>query len=278
MEQKINVLKTEGDSLSTEMSVHSPTISLGLSQILEKWENLLDLIKMQKKRLSSAQNYFQMTEKSQKFLREANQNLLTWSRTASGLTSNSEAANLKAEIERYIKTHQSVQTEMLMKISSMGGEIFGSQLNDDVKSVKSVTETFDALHNLLLQIETFLTHRKSLDDEKRLQAESEANIRAAKAEAEAARRAAREAEEARRAAEEATKKALIEFKTNEPSSVAPLFTNYLQDVVLREGEKCQLKARVSGIPKPNITWFKDGVPVQNSDYKVSTVLVPATVL
>ena len=37
-----------------------------------------------------------------------------------------------------------------------------------------------------------------------------------------------------------------------------------QDVVLREGERCTLKAKVTGTPVPKVTWFKDGVPVDHS--------------
>ena len=31
--------------------------------------------------------------------------------------------------------------------------------------------------------------------------------------------------------------------------------------MLIEGERCVLRARVTGTPVPKITWFKDGVPV-----------------
>lgn len=113
------------------------------------------------------------------------------------------------------------------------------------------------------------------------------NDRAAKAEAEAARRAARDAEEARRAAEEASMKAVrTEMTVKEvichdtrtesrqkdpPRSVAPLFVEYLKDTVLTEGCSCTLTAKVSGSPIPDVTWFKDGVPVNkdNLDYKTN---------
>lgn len=54
-----------------------------------------------------------------------------------------------------------------------------------------------------------------------------------------------------------------------PRSVAPLFVEYLMDTVLTDGCKCTLAAKVSGAPIPDVTWFKDGVPVNkdNLDYK-----------
>ena len=59
----------------------------------------------------------------------------------------------------------------------------------------------------------------------------------------------------------------------EKRPIAPSFTEYLHDVVLKEGKKCILRARVTGSPKPHITWFKDGIPIQstNDDYKVNSL-------
>ena len=56
----------------------------------------------------------------------------------------------------------------------------------------------------------------------------------------------------------------------ETRPIAPTFTEFLRDMVLKEGEKCVLRARITGTPAPQITWFKDGIPVQNTnvDYKV----------
>ena len=53
----------------------------------------------------------------------------------------------------------------------------------------------------------------------------------------------------------------------EPRPVAPIFTKGLKDLVIVEGDSCCLNAEVSGVPVPTITWFKDGIPVDdNTDY------------
>ena len=66
---------------------------------------------------------------------------------------------------------------------------------------------------------------------------------------------------------------LFLFSEDEIRPIAPSFTEYLRDIVLKDGEKCVLRARVTGTPGPQITWFKDGIPIQNTnvDYKVITI-------
>lgn len=53
-----------------------------------------------------------------------------------------------------------------------------------------------------------------------------------------------------------------------PATVCPHFEVDLTDLVLLEGDRCHMKAKVSGDPSPKMTWFKDGVPVdKNPDYR-----------
>ena len=116
----------------------------------------------------------------------------------------------------------------------------------------------------------------------------ERNTRAAKEEVDAAREMSQRAEEAMLAAELVIRqqakvmKESIETQTEEnpapvrpplpkeeedPRPVAPIFTEGLEDLVMDEGVGCVLQAKVSGVPSPVITWFKDGIPVaSNTDY------------
>lgn len=87
--------------------------------------------------------------------------------------------NVKAEIERYVKTHRQRQSDILFQLSSAAGHVFG--LQSASSKPKEQSETFDALHSLLATIDLFFsTHKIQIDEEslsRKLQAETEANIR-----------------------------------------------------------------------------------------------------
>ena len=87
--------------------------------------------------------------------------------------------NVKAEIERYVKTHRQRQSDILFQLSSAAGHVFGPQSAST--KPKEQSETFDALNSLLARIELFNSNHKIQSDEenqsRRLQAETEANIR-----------------------------------------------------------------------------------------------------
>jgi titin len=299
LEQRLRLCAAEGEEIAADMPAHQATIKMGLNQAEERWTGLNSFIRGKRETMSAAGQYFDLLDESDRFLKDSSRILFEWSRRVSILNSRKDALNVKAEIERYIKAHKSRQSDLLIQLSSAAGQVFGNQpVASRLKSAqKEQTETFDALQTLLTRLDQFFSQQKNFDDEgsmnRRIQAETEANIKAAKAEAEAARRAAREAEESRRAAEEITLKAMRrevkvtkvichETQTEGPRPhmapdepkerrVAPLFTDYLQDTVLTEGSRCLMKATVTGVPTPAITWFKDGVPVQkdNLDYNAS---------
>nr|CAD7442105.1 unnamed protein product [Timema bartmani] len=49
--------------------------------------------------------------------------------------------------------------------------------------------------------------------------------------------------------------------------VAPVFTLPLCDAIIQEGDKFIFECRVTGVPKPEVTWYKDGIFIQNNpDY------------
>lgn len=47
-----------------------------------------------------------------------------------------------------------------------------------------------------------------------------------------------------------------------PGQIAPQFTQPLHNAAAGEGEVVQLQCRVLGRPSPQITWYKDGIPLE----------------
>eukprot|EP00094_Tigriopus_californicus_P002724 TCALIF_02628-PA protein Name:"Similar to unc-89 Muscle M-line assembly protein unc-89 (Caenorhabditis elegans)" AED:0.08 eAED:0.03 QI:0/0.71/0.12/1/1/0.87/8/85/2824 len=285
--RRINLCEQESKSIMEQMPVHRATVKLGLDQVHERWNILHDWLDTHGQRLSSAVEYFGLLEQSENFSRDANKTLLEWSQRISSLNSKEDAHQLKLEIEKFIKIRKSSQNEIILKISGMAGHVFGDATVQKTQIIQREQEdTFDALTKLFQQVDLYITHEKSINEgiarSQRIQAEAEANIRAAKAEAEAARRAVKEAEEARKRAEEKSIKTKLTqvichetqtdvdkeaSKSSEERSLAPKFVQYLQDQALLEGGRCVLKAKITGTPEPQITWFKDGVAILgNSDY------------
>ena len=90
-----------------------------------------------------------------------------------------DAVNVKAEIERYVKTHRQRQSDILFQLSTTAGHVFGPQSGS--AKPKEQSETFDALLSLLARIDLFISNQKIQNDEdslsRKLQAETEANIR-----------------------------------------------------------------------------------------------------
>ena len=60
-----------------------------------------------------------------------------------------------------------------------------------------------------------------------------------------------------------------------PLPTCPHFVVELNDIVLREGDSCELTVQVQGEPLPKITWFKDGVAVQDNNKDYLTEIIDA---
>jgi hypothetical protein len=278
--------RTSGEVLAKDIPEHKSTVELGLQQLKEKFKGLETLLGNRE----VASEYFHLLHATEGFLREANKRILDWSRKAAEAKTVRDNELLKQQIEAFIKQHKTLTTTNTIRLITLGQQIFGpNTTHERTKAAQQELEaTFDALTCVLIDVSNHVAERKNSELEaakrSRLQVESEANIRAAKAEAEAAKQAAHEAEEQRRVAvyEQRTvcshrQQTITEHGVREdnppprpppPAPVSPLFKEYLKDIVLEEGKKCTMEARVSGQPTPMITWFKDGVSVHdNSDYK-----------
>jgi hypothetical protein len=159
----------QGKLLSDEMPEHHATIEMGLQQLYDKWKNVNEEIGTQDVKLMSAKEYFQFIEKTEMFLREANKNLLEWSKKLSCHRSETDVTDVLLDIENYISKHKASQNEMLVRMTAAAGQVFGSSAFQKTQVVqKEQEETFDALNTLLLQAKDTLAKLK-LEEANKLQ-------------------------------------------------------------------------------------------------------------
>lgn len=233
---------------------------------------------------------FFFTYQADSWFKEGGRLLLTIARKSTVVKRPEEAQQLLNEIEIFLKPGEAKQEERIKKILELARELFGSdQLHEATQVLtdnKEMLNSFSVITNEL----NVLRHNLALAEEQREQLlkeqeEANAKLAAAKAEAEAARAAAAAAEEAKRAAEIATKTLTetttvqkIEISTTAPTETehvietlrAPEFTTALSDAVIQEGSKFTFICRVTGNPTPAVTWYKDGISIQNNpDYQTT---------
>lgn len=52
-------------------------------------------------------------------------------------------------------------------------------------------------------------------------------------------------------------------------TVAPNFIQKLQSKVIKEGDYLRFDVRITGIPEPTVTWYRENVPIKSSpDFQV----------
>lgn len=278
----------QGEHLEAELPELKATISVGRGQCQDKLRHLEALFEQRKAKLLSAKEYFDMQQEFATFLRDANRNLLGLSRKAAESKTTKDNESIKAELEAFISDNKKTMTGKVSRLGTLAHETFGTMVFSSMKCVQEEIEsTFDSATKFLIDLSNKIAEIKTSEVEAvkqaQYQVEAEAHIRAAKAEAEAAKLAAKTADEERKAAiyqhstlcQQSSVSYYSTFESEQPpprppppAPISPVFKECLKDVVLMEGERCSLKARVSGDPTPKITWFKDGVPVHNNpDYK-----------
>ena len=148
--------------LSAEMPEHHATIEMGLQQLYDKWKNLNEEIDEQNSKLKSAREYFELIGRTENFLRDANKNLLDWSKRLSYDGSSEENTNnMIMMIQNYITQHRTNQNEILVRMTAAAGQVFGPTAFQKTKIVqKEQDETFAALNSLISEAKDASTKLK----------------------------------------------------------------------------------------------------------------------
>ena len=168
LERRLKNSEEQGTSLSTEMPEHQATIEMGIKQLYDKWMNINEEIAIQNGKLKSAKEYFQLVDKTETFLREANKNLLEWSKKLSSQHDHEkDIEGVKKNIENYIKKNKTNQNELLVRMTAAAGQVFGTTAFQKTQVVqKEQEETFNAINTILLQANDIIKQLRQKEDEK----------------------------------------------------------------------------------------------------------------
>ena len=166
LERRLKNSEEQGKSLCTEMPEHHATIEMGLKQLYDKWKNINEEISLQKLRINSAEEYFTLIEQSEDFLREANKNLLEWSKNLSTSDHETDIEDVKMNIENYVMANKTNQNELLVRLTAAAGQVFGTSAFQKTRVVqKEQEETFNALNTIISQAKDILKNlRKKSED------------------------------------------------------------------------------------------------------------------
>ena len=289
LEQKIqDLIKTATCKYSLEVEATSKKLSDQINSVsvnfhksksyIEEVRTLLDNLKALKVAKDNAvaesktkyeheRLYERLMEDWSHFAKGFSNKTLAWSATVADLGISSSSDALEDNITKVNKLHDSMKT--YLKNQKSANEEFSLKLKDLCLKLKEkdktlkVNENFNDINKNIELLDSHLEKLEKLATKLKIQIKEKELEEQYRIEAE--RKAKFEREEAERQAAAAPPRPPT--PELEPRPVAPIFTKGLDDLVTTEGNNCCLQAEVSGIPVPKITWFKDGIAVDNNtDY------------
>ena len=239
--------------LQTDLPEQKSSIQDRINQLDRKLGQINKLITDRETTLDAAENYFQNRNLIEKFVKEAHQKTLNWSRKLIDCKTVEDCDHLQDELTIFLNKTKPEMNQYLNSLIEQAYKIFGQHINykDDGHGLQSIQNEheaiLDSISNILIDINK---KKKNLEVGKM-------NVQLVK---------------------EMTKQSFQVEQVPQPPprppppvAQAPHFEQLLKDSVLVEGQRMVFSAKVKGIPTPNITWFKDGISVIgtiNTDYKI----------
>jgi hypothetical protein len=166
LHERMEQCQREGCALEEEISAHQATIRLGNAQMKEKMSQLHEFVIAEAEKLKLAAEFFKLLDDTESFIRDANRALIEWSRKISTITNEKDARAMRSTIEAFVKSGRSRQGDVLLRLSSLSGALFGESANQRLQMVQAeLNDTFGALETLLQQIDGYMSHTKSINEE-----------------------------------------------------------------------------------------------------------------
>ncbi|XP_065571252.1 titin-like isoform X3 [Artemia franciscana] len=292
----------------SEKSRKEPVES-GLNAVTTKWSTLRTSVGETKNIIELKATYFTLVEEVEEWFTHGSKLLVNLARRSTLCKSKTDADSLIQEVDKFINDGRRHQEERIKKISEISIQLKApASASHSEKVFHESREIFESFTSITKELVVLSKNLETAEEERKQAKATESLFRdslaAAHAEAEAARAAARAAEQARIVAEGIAQsmknKPRVTVETTQTetesrcdfgsqvsnmtsrrirlsdvsiqSDEPPVFVETLHDENVIEGQKITLLCKVSGRPRPEVTWYKDGISIENNpDYQTSCI-------
>ncbi|XP_026463315.1 coiled-coil domain-containing protein 141-like [Ctenocephalides felis] len=259
LQNRIDGFVSSSNEIFSDQTKDYPRIKRDLDALSSRWNGFRHEVSEVRRLIDLSMQYFKLVDETEDWFGEGNKLLLTVASKIATIKTEDDANKLLSEMEHFISSGEYKQNERLNKMSALARDLYDdsrySHLNKIQNSNRDMMTSFETMRdNLRTAIDNLKAAAIERDEVDRSLAEK------AKLEAELL------------AQSEMIQQITVKTTTSESQTVdlgkAPEFTVLLTDAVVPEGSKFTFECQVVGDPEPDVTWYKDGMSIQNNpDYK-----------
>ena len=154
LQKKLNTLKEEDIS-----GPHATAINLGLSQINQKWQDLLEILRQQKQNLEQVEEHCKIMDRMEKSITVSQKSVISWSRIVVCVEDVTKLDNLEADIKRHSNQLKKEENEMLRQLPSKA-EIIKNKYNEMYNAMESLVTQVSIQRTKLMEKETITFNPK----------------------------------------------------------------------------------------------------------------------
>ncbi|KAG1672025.1 Muscle M-line assembly protein unc-89 [Nymphon striatum] len=256
LEKQIKTFSSTAEKLLTNQHYDSSHIEYEITQLQTKWSKFHQQVSQHRSSIDLSIEYLKLMDEAEEWLTEGSRILITIARKSTSVKTPEEANTLLEEIENFTKRGDVQQDERLKKLSKMAVQLFGENslvhVQPTLEKTREMKDSFVVINDELFSL------AENLKD-------AEQQMMRARVEQTSEMYSSRSISEVQSSTFSRT---LIAPYAMEPRP--PEFTSLLGDANVLEGVKVRFECSVFGTPTPQVTWYKDGIIIENNpDYKTS---------
>ncbi|KAK3083136.1 hypothetical protein FSP39_014900 [Pinctada imbricata] len=234
--------KIQNFTSTAELMVHdrhddAVHINRELDMLKNKWTTFHTSVKNYRELLEYSIEYYQLYDESESWRKEANNLLLHIGRRVTECNSSQDAEQLLRNIDNFLQNGKPQQEARLDRMSQLAVDLYGdegpSRLHQLYADNQDLLQAFQHAQNHVGQVRNQLQERES----------------------------------GRPVTEEIQPMEVTVTATAATRDRAPQIMLPLKDTDVMEGERVTMECHVASDTQPNVSWYKDNLPLNSPDYE-----------